>query len=80
MKIGIKLPQEGMAMTSGEISEWKVAVGDTVTEGQEIADVEAGKTAFPLVSPYAGKVVEICVDEGDTAMVGDVVLKLEGQV
>ena len=80
MKIGIKLPQEGMAMTSGEISEWKVAVGDTVTEGQEIADVEAGKTAFPLASPYAGKVVEICVEEGDTAMVGDVVLKLEGQV
>lgn len=80
MKIGIKLLQEGMAMTSGEISEWKVAVGDTVTEGQEIADVEAGKTAFPLVSPYAGKVVEICVEEGDTAMVGDVVLKLEGQV
>ena len=32
------------------------------------------------MSPYAGKVVEICVEEGDTAMVGDVVLKLEGQV
>lgn len=79
MKVGVKLPQEGMAMTSGEISEWKVSVGDTVTEGQEIADVEAGKTAFPLVSPFSGKVIELCVDEGDTAMVGDVVLKLDCQ-
>ena len=79
MKKGIKLPKEGMAMTSGEISEWKVAVGDTITEGQEIADIEAGKTAFPLVSPFSGKVVELCVEEGDTAMVGDVVLKLESQ-
>lgn len=77
MKIGIKLPQEGMAMTSGDIAEWKVKVGDVVEIGQELAEIEAGKATFPLKSPFAGKVTELCVEEGDTAMVGDVILKLE---
>ena len=77
MKIGVKMPQEGMAMTSGDIVEWNVAIGDKVEKGQELAQVEAGKSSFGLTSPCSGTVTEFCVEEGDTVMVGDIVLKLQ---
>lgn len=73
----VKMPQEGMAMTSGDIGTWLVAIGDTVEVGQDLVEVEAAKSTFCLHSPYAGKVIELVVEEGDTAMVGDVILKLE---
>lgn len=73
----VKMPQEGMAMTSGDIGSWLVKVGDTVAVGDELAEIEASKSSFKLESPYAGKVTELVVEEGDTAMVGDVILRME---
>ncbi len=77
MILEVKMPQEGMSMTSGDIGEWLVKEGDQVAAGDVLAEVEAGKACFQVNSPYAGTVREICVQEGDTAMVGDVILKLE---
>ena len=49
-----KLPDLGEGLTEGEILQWLVAVGDTVTLNQPIVEVETAKAAVELPSPYAG--------------------------
>jgi biotin carboxyl carrier protein len=54
-------------------SIWKLvsAVGDAVTEGQELLIVESMKMEFPLEAPHAGVVAAIVVAEGDHVTAGD---------
>ncbi len=52
------------------IVEWKVRAGDSITEGQLIADFEADKAAAELKSPVSGTVEEILLEEGEAAEIG----------
>ena len=51
-----RLPDLGEGLTESEILTWQVAVGDTVTLNQIIAEVETAKAVVELPSPYAGVV------------------------
>jgi 2-oxoglutarate dehydrogenase E2 component (dihydrolipoamide succinyltransferase) len=73
----ITLPKWGMTMQEAVISEWLVAVGDTVTEGQPIVRVESDKVDAEVESPAAGTVVELLVAEGESAEVGSVIARLD---
>ena len=73
----ITLPKWGMTMQEAVISEWLVAVGDTVTEGQPIVRVESDKVDAEVESPGAGRLSEIVVSDGETAEVGAVLGRLE---
>ena len=74
----ITLPKWGMTMQEAVISEWLVAVGDTVTEGQPIVRVESDKVDAEVESPGSGTLSEIVVPDGETAEVGDVLGRLDG--
>jgi pyruvate/2-oxoglutarate dehydrogenase complex dihydrolipoamide acyltransferase (E2) component len=74
----ITLPKWGMTMQEAVISEWLVAVGDTVTEGQPIVRVESDKVDAEVESPGAGTLAEIVVPDGETAEVGAVLGRLDG--
>ena len=65
-----KLPDVGEGLTEGEILQWLVAVGDTVTVNQPLCEVETAKAAVEVPSPYAGVVAELLYDEGATVDVG----------
>jgi pyruvate dehydrogenase E2 component (dihydrolipoamide acetyltransferase) len=65
-----KLPDLGEGLTEGEILQWLVKVGDTVTLNQPIVEVETAKAAVEVPSPYAGVVAELLYDEGATVDVG----------
>ncbi|MEL6843227.1 MAG: biotin/lipoyl-containing protein, partial [Bacteroidota bacterium] len=39
----ITVPKWGIEMQEGTLTEWKVAVGDAVTKGDEIVDMETEK-------------------------------------
>ena len=73
----VTMPKWGMTMQEAVISEWLVAVGDTVTEGQPIVRVESDKVDAEVESPGAGTVVELLVAEGETAEVGSVIARLD---
>ena len=60
----VVLPQWGMGMQEGEISEWLVEVGDSVSEGDDLVEVEAEKAAGVISAPFAGEVVRLCAPEG----------------
>lgn len=58
------------------VVQWKIKEGDTIAEGQLIADMEADKAAFDLRSPVSGVVEKILVGEGDTVGVGSNLLQV----
>ncbi len=58
------------------VVEWSVAVGDTVTEGDLLAEVEADKAAAELKSPVGGEVAELLIEEGDAVAVGTPIVKI----
>ncbi len=53
-----------------------VQVGDTVTVGQLVAEVEATKSVVEVASTVAGVVAEICVALGQTIPVSGVLLRI----
>lgn len=74
--IEIKVPDIG-DFDSVEIIEVLVAVGDEVTENQDIITLESDKAAMEIPSSAAGKVASLNVKVGDKVSEGDVILSLE---
>lgn len=69
MSIEVNLPQFGMGMTEGTVDHWLKREGDPVTEGEDIAEVEAEKTTVVVVAPETGTLATILVQEGETVPV-----------
>ncbi|MBD1537747.1 2-oxo acid dehydrogenase subunit E2 [Arthrobacter sp. S13_S34] len=64
------LPDLGEGLTEAELVSWHVAVGDTISVDQPIAEVETAKSTVELPSPYAGIVAELHGQPGETLDVG----------
>ena len=69
-----KLPDLGEGIHEGEIIAVIVSVGDQVTEGDPILEVETDKAAVEIPSPFTGTVEAIMVKPGDLVEVGDVLM------
>lgn len=63
---------------SVQINAVKVAVGDVVTKGQPILEVQADKAQLEVMAPIAGKIVKLLVKEGDEVAVGKPYCLIEG--
>jgi len=61
----------------GVVSEIKVSIGDAVTEDQEIIILESMKMLTPILSPAAGIVAEIAVEQGQYVDEGTTLAKLD---
>jgi 2-oxoisovalerate dehydrogenase E2 component (dihydrolipoyl transacylase) len=72
-----KLPDVGEGLTEGEILQWLVNVGDTVTVNQPLCEVETAKAAVELPSPYAGTVVELLFEAGTMVDVGAPIITID---
>ncbi|SHL60014.1 dihydrolipoamide acetyltransferase family protein [Actinacidiphila paucisporea] len=72
-----RMPDVGEGLTEAEILKWYVAVGDTVTDGQVVCEVETAKAAVELPIPYDGVVSEIRFDEGSTVDVGTPIIVVD---
>ena len=59
------------------ILELLVKKGDLIACDENILTLETGKVALDIPSPYAGRVVEIHVTEGDTVDEGAPLVTLE---
>ena len=71
MSVEILLPKIGFSMNEGQVAEWLVADGDTVTEGQPLYSLEADKSTNEVDSPATGK-LRIVAQIGETYEVGSV--------
>ncbi len=79
MSIEFKLPGLGEGVESADVAELRVKEGDTVEEGQVVAELETEKAVVELPCPHAGKIQELRIKQGDTIKVGDVVMMLDGE-
>ena len=77
MRVEVLLPQWGMGMSEGTITEWLKQVGDLVAEDEALAEVESEKVEETLESPVAGTLTEIVVQAGDAVEVRTVVAIIE---
>src|SRR4051812_38079990 len=66
------MPMWGMGMLEGTVVEWYKREGDTVEEGEALAEIEAAKTIEDPVAPAAGVLQRIVVPEGATVPVQEV--------
>jgi 2-oxoisovalerate dehydrogenase E2 component (dihydrolipoyl transacylase) len=72
-----KLPDIGEGIAEAEIVAWHVAVGDSVSEDQQLADMMTDKATVEMESPVAGKVLELAGEVGDQVPIGSVLVVIE---
>jgi 2-oxoglutarate dehydrogenase E2 component (dihydrolipoamide succinyltransferase) len=71
------MPQLGESIVEGTIVRWRVKVGDRVTRGQTVAEVETDKATSEIPAPRAGTIKELLFPEGATVPVGAPILGLD---
>jgi len=77
MKVEVLLPQWGMGMSEGTVTEWLKNVGDRVEEDEPLAEIEAEKATQELESPASGVLKEILVQQGEDAKVRSILAIIE---
>lgn len=77
MIVQFRLPDLGEGITEAELVRWLVKVGDTVTQDQEVVEVQTDKAMVELPSPVAGTVLELNVPEGQVVPVETVLLTFD---
>jgi pyruvate/2-oxoglutarate dehydrogenase complex dihydrolipoamide acyltransferase (E2) component len=75
-RMWIRIPQAGVAMTEGTITEWLVADGDQVQPQQPIYVLETEKVEMEVECPSAG-VLRITGQTGTIYPVGEAVGYIE---
>lgn len=64
------MPDVGEGLEEADIVVWHVKVGDEVSDGQVMVEVETAKALVELPCPFDGVVTELLAAEGDTVAVG----------
>ena len=65
------------AHITGNVWKVQVAVGDSVSDGDEVVILESMKMEIPVESDDDGTVAEIKCEEGQAVSEGDVLIVLE---
>ena len=72
--LAFELPDVGEGVAEGEIIQWLVAPGDSVTEDQPVVEVETDKAVVEVPSPVDGTVAELRAAAGEVVPVGEVII------
>lgn len=75
--MNILMPQLGETVAEGKVAVWYKSVGDKVSAGENLFEIETDKTSMEVPSTVAGVLSEIRVAAGDTVPVGAVVAVLD---
>jgi pyruvate dehydrogenase E2 component (dihydrolipoamide acetyltransferase) len=77
MAVEIKLPKLGENLEEATVLDIKVAVGDQVSQGQSLLDVEADKVSTDVSAEQAGRVAKVLIKKGDRIRTGQVLFQIE---
>ena len=69
-----RLPDIGEGLTEAEVVRWIVPVGGVVKVDEPVVEVETDKAVVDIPSPYAGTVLHHGAAEGETVLVGNVLM------
>ncbi len=77
MPIELKMPALSPTMEEGTLAKWLVKVGDEVSSGDIMAEIETDKATMEFEAVDEGTIAQILVDEGtDNVAVGTVIAML----
>ena len=77
MPINVTMPRLSDTMEQGTVVKWHVKVGDKVTSGQVIADIETDKATMEVESTVSGVLQKILVPAGETVPVNTTLALIE---
>ena len=69
----INMPRLSDTMEEGTLAKWFKKVGDTVKEGEILAEIETDKATMEFESFHDGTLLHIGIDEGSTAPVDSII-------
>jgi len=72
-----KLPDIGEGVVEGEVVQWHVAVGDSITEDDELVDVMTDKATVTIPSPHDGTIAVLHGGVGDMVAVGAALVEFD---
>ena len=81
MATNLNMPQMGYDMQEGTLVRWLKSVGDEVSLGDAVAEIETDKAVVEFESTAEGVLLELIVEEGTTVAVGESIatVGVEGQ-
>ena len=74
----INMPRLSDTMEEGVVAKWLVNVGDTIEEGDILAEIETDKATMEFESFHDGVLLHVGIKEGETAAV-DTLLAIVGE-
>ena len=78
MVVEVRMPAYSESMEEADVVGWLVAPGDSVKEGDPIAEIETDKATGELESPASGILSEILIAEGTQGVkVGELLARIE---
>ncbi|HZF16160.1 MAG TPA: dihydrolipoamide acetyltransferase family protein [Steroidobacteraceae bacterium] len=73
----MEIPKVGLVMEAVRVMRWLKTVGDTVTQGEPLVEVETEKSVVEIEASVSGRLAEILVPVDHEATVGDPIAWIE---
>ena len=75
--VAVTLPSMGESVTEGVVGSWRKRVGDRVTAGEALVEVQTDKIDAEVPAPQSGRLLRILAEEGQTVAVGAGLAEIE---
>jgi 2-oxoglutarate dehydrogenase E2 component (dihydrolipoamide succinyltransferase) len=73
----VLVPKWGLTMEEATLVKWLKKIGDEISEGEAIAEMETDKATDEIESQVSGRIVEFLVEEGATVEAGQAIARVE---
>jgi pyruvate/2-oxoglutarate dehydrogenase complex dihydrolipoamide acyltransferase (E2) component len=77
MIVDVQLPKLGMSTEEADVVAWLVKVGDLISVGTPLVEVETEKVSTEIEAEVSGTIVELLVADGDTVVIGTILCRIE---
>ncbi|MFV9930889.1 MAG: 2-oxoglutarate dehydrogenase complex dihydrolipoyllysine-residue succinyltransferase [Francisella endosymbiont of Hyalomma asiaticum] len=75
-EIDVKAPMFPESVADGTVSEWYKEEGDTVSEGDILAEIETDKVVLEVPATASGVLIKILKSAGDTVLSAEIIAKI----
>lgn len=72
-----QIPKVGLVMESARLVRWLKKVGDSITQGEPLLELETEKTVITIEATVSGRLVQVLLEAEQEARVGDRIAWIE---
>jgi 2-oxoisovalerate dehydrogenase E1 component len=71
--VAVIMPNQDLTITEGKVVGWIKQVGDRVTKGETVAEIETDKAVIAIEAPADGRLVEIVAPQETVVKLGETI-------